>query len=129
MKLLFFSDKKMLLLQNIKCIPVQLGVCRFSTSNIVLARRWKDKYAKEYESEFHNPVREVAGMKVDILNILHIFTFTLCICYIIISNSSMSLNKYRIKLCVNILTGENLWLITVTNKNLINWSVRSYSTR
>ncbi len=55
-----------MLLQNIKTIPNKLGVCRYSTTSIVLARRWKDKYAKDYESEFHNPVREVAGMKVGI---------------------------------------------------------------
>ena len=71
MKLLFFFQNIMLL-QNIKTIPIKLGVCRFSTTSIVLARRWKDKYAKDYESEFHNPVREVAGMKVDTYILLNL---------------------------------------------------------
>jgi len=54
----------MLLLQNIKNVPVQFSVRAFSTTNCSLAKRWKDKYAKDYESEFSNPVREIAGMKV-----------------------------------------------------------------
>ncbi|XP_023348246.1 CDGSH iron-sulfur domain-containing protein 3, mitochondrial [Eurytemora carolleeae] len=37
----------------------------FSTSNLVLAKRWQEKNKKEYETEFNNPVREVAGMQVN----------------------------------------------------------------
>ena len=40
----------MLLLQNIKNVPVQFSVRAFSTTNCSLAKRWKDKYAKDYES-------------------------------------------------------------------------------
>jgi len=35
-----------------------------STSQLLLAKRWTNKTKRDYEDEFDNPVREVAGMNV-----------------------------------------------------------------